>query len=153
MESILVAAGMSEAAAAATAAGISQAATVASIGTTVVGAVNQSKAYEAQAAQYEDEAETARVAALQDEVRRRQQLASVLATQQSIRAGSGGELFSGSVRNATIKAAEKDIRISQLNYLKKQRSFGLGAAQSRASASSAMVAGFGSAASQFAELE
>lgn len=111
--------------------------------------IQANKAYQAEAAQYEEQAETARVAAIQDEAARRRELAKILATQQAVRAGSGQDVFSGTgaaLRKSTIAAAERDILTAQVNYLSRQRSFGLGADQARASGTGALIGGFANAA-------
>ena len=110
--------------------------------------IQANKAYQAEAAQYEEQAETARVAAIQDEAARRRELAKILATQQAVRAGSGQDVFSGTgaaLRKSTIDAAERDILTAQVNYLSRQRSFGLGADQARASGTGALIGGFAGA--------
>lgn len=110
--------------------------------------IQANKAYQAEAAQYEEQADNARVAAIQDEAARRRELASILATQQAVRAGTGQDVFSGTgdnLRKSTIAAAERDILTAQVNYLSRQRSFGLGADQARASGTGALIGGFANA--------
>lgn len=117
--------------------------------------IQAKKAADLEAQQFEEEAENARVAGVQDETQRRRELQRVLGTQQAIRAGRGLDLFSGSskaLRKDTIDNAERDIRTSQINYLSQQRKFGLGAAQSRANGRGALISGFGSAASSLSSL-
>jgi hypothetical protein len=120
-----------------------------SAATSVVGGIASYQQGKAQAAQYEEERENARVAALQDEAQRRRELKTVLAQQQALRAGSGLTLFSGSQRNlerVTTEAAERDIRTSQVNYLNRQSRFGMAAGAARSRGTYGLVGGFGQAA-------
>jgi|GEM_PF-3386860 len=124
-------------------------AAVASASASIYGGVQANKAAKLEAAQYEDARETARVAALQDEVQKREQLQRVLGTRQAIRAGRGLDLYSGSAKAGTkevIRQAERDILTAQVNYLSQQRKFGLGASGARAAGTGALVSGFGKAA-------
>jgi len=124
-------------------------AAVVSAGAGIAGGIAQNNARKAEAAQYEEQRENARVAALQDEVQRREQLQRVLGTQQAIRAGRGMDLYSGSAKaltKETRRQAERDILTAQVNYLSQQRKFGLGASSARAAGTGALVSGFGKAA-------
>lgn len=124
-------------------------ATVVGAGASVAGGISQSKAHKATAAQYEEDRENARVAGLQDEVQKREQLKRVLGLQQAIRAGRGLDLYSGSAKaltKETTRQAERDILTAQVNYLSQQRKFGLGAAGERSAATGALIRGAGKAA-------
>jgi len=122
---------------------------VASAISSIAGGIQAKRAADTEAAQYREEADNARTAAIQDETQRRKQLQRTLATQQAIRAGSGFELFSPTFSNIqaqTTKDAESDIETAQINFMSKQGRFLLGAEGAEASGQSKMLAGFGQAA-------
>lgn len=100
-------------------------------------------------AQYEEEAANAKTAAAQDELQRRRQLDSVLASQRAIFASRGVELFGGSqqaIQAQTKKEAEEDIETSRTNYLSRSRRYGLAANQAQAQGTGALLGGVGGAA-------
>lgn len=107
--------------------------------------------YDLLAAQYEEEAANARVAAAQDELQRRRQLKATLSAQTAIRAGRGVELFGGgtgeAIRDRTIAEAEEDILTSRLNFQSRARRFDLAADKASGDATGALLGGVGNAAS------
>lgn len=123
-------------------------AAVVSAGASIAAGVQQARAAEIEARQYEDERRNAATAAEQDEAERRRELARTLAAQEAMRAGRGTELFSQNalnIRQQTIAAAEDDINTSRLNFLSRQRRYALGAQGARSSATGALIGGFADA--------
>lgn len=126
----------------------------------IAGGIQQSAAekrnaqFEAQ--QFETQQANARVAGMQDEVQRRQELQRVLATQQALRTGSGNVLMSGSARRLTgltTENAERDIQTSRLNFLQQESQFGLAASEARGrNTSGAIIKGFGQAAGSLSKI-
>lgn len=99
--------------------------------------------------QYEEESANAKTTAAQDELQRRRQLNSVLASQRAIFASRGVELFGGSqqaIQAQTKKEAEEDIETSRTNYLSRSRRYGLAANQAQAQGTGALLGGVGGAA-------
>lgn len=91
---------------------------VASAGMGVVQGIQSSKAAALEKAQYEEEAATLRVAADQEEVARRRQLESILATNETLRGARGLSFSSGSadaLRAENMRLAETDIATARLN--------------------------------------
>lgn len=106
-------------------------------------------------AQYAEEEANAKAAAAQDELQRRRQLNSVLATQRAIFAGRGTELFGGSqmkIQERTKIEAEEDIETSTLNYLSRARRYNLASGQAGAQGRQALLGGVGGAAKSLAPL-
>jgi len=100
-------------------------------------------------AQYEEEAANARTAAAQDELQRRRQLNTVLASQRAIFASRGIELFGGSqqaIQEGTKQQAEEDISTSKINILSRARRYGLAGAQAAVQGTGAFLGGVGGAA-------
>ena len=107
-------------------------------------------AAEFEAAQFREEQENARVAAMQEEVQRRRQLQRTLSSINAIRAGRGVEMFDGgsgeAIRRQVISEGEEDINTMKINYLNRARRFGLAAEESTLKGQSAMLGGVGTAA-------
>ncbi len=127
---------------------ISAAASAVSVVTSLAGGKAGQDAAKAQAAQYEEEAKNAATQAKIDEVERRKELDSLLATNRAVRAGRGIELYSdtfNNIQDVAVRDAESDIDMIQLNALNRQRRYGLGVAQAEAQGESAKLAGYGGA--------
>lgn len=134
---------------------LSAAAAAVQIGTSLMGGKQGSDAAKLQAQQLEDERRNAATQAKIDEAERRKELESVLATNQAVRAGRGIELYSDTFRNmqgVTVRDAEDDISMIQLNSLNRQRRLGLGIEQANLQASGAMLSGIGGAAGGLGKL-
>jgi hypothetical protein len=114
-------------------------------------------AAEAQAAQYAEEREAARVAATQAEAAKRREMTAVLSASDALRAGRGLDLMSGTgeaIRRETVEAGEADITTIRANDNRTGRRLGLAAntALTRGSneASTALMTGYGRAISSLA---
>lgn len=103
-----------------------------------------------EAAQFREEQENARVAAAQEEVQRRRQLARTLSSINAIRAGRGLDVFGTGTgraqREDVIKESEEDIATSRLNAMNRSRRFGLSAEQSELKGRGELLGGVGTAA-------
>lgn len=128
---------------------ISAAASAVQMVSSIAGGKQGSNSAALQAQQLEDERRNAATQAKIDEAERRKELASVLATNQAVRAGRGIELYSDTFNNlqdVAVRDAETDIGMIQLNSLNRQRRLGLGIEQANAQGASAELAGLGGAA-------
>lgn len=114
-----------------------------------VSAVGQGRAAKAASAferqQYEEEAETNRVAALEDENARRRDLRATLAAQEVYFGANGLDPNSPTalaLREETIGMAEDDISLAKLNFGNRARRNQLAAGQSAAAGRSAEIGSY-----------
>lgn len=117
----------------------------ASVGSAIMQGQAASRAANLQAQQYQEEADIARAAAVQDEANRRRALAATLATQEAIRAGRGVELYGGTgdaIRDTTTADFEADILTSRANILRKGSRYDLAASEANLYGSSARTASY-----------
>lgn len=127
---------------------ISAAASAISVVSSLAGGKAGSDAAGIQAAQLEDERANAATQAKIDEAERRKELSRVLATSTAIRSERGGDLYSDTFRNlqdVTVREAQDDIDMIQLNSLNRQRRYGLGIDAANAQGRGAMLGGVGGA--------
>jgi hypothetical protein len=115
---------------------------------TAAQAVGARRAAKFERVQYEEQAQMAKLQAEEEEAQRRQELQSVLATQEAIRAGQGLDPLSGTgqaIRRFTVGTAERDIKIGRLNALMGARRYGLAAQQAKIGGKAAFTGGLLSA--------
>ena len=96
--------------------------TAASAGGKLMAAGQQSAAAEFESQQYQQQADAARTASLQDETARRRDLTSNMETIQAIRAGRGvgsNSPTAMAIYDSTISRSEDDIAASKANYAAK----------------------------------
>lgn len=125
---------------------------IASAVSSVIGAVGSiaqghaaSRAAEAEAEQYRDEAEAARVNAVIEETDRRKELQQILATGEAVRAGRGLSLDTGSseaLRDSSEAEAERDINLIRANAFGRQRRMLLAADAASARSGTALTSGY-----------
>jgi hypothetical protein len=114
---------------------------------TSAGASKTASQFERQ--QYEEEAESNRVAAVQDENLRRRNLAATLAAQEVYFGANGldpNSPMAQALREETVGLAEDDIATAQLNFSNRRRRNQLAAAQADAAGDAAEVGGWMNAA-------
>jgi hypothetical protein len=112
--------------------------------------MQQAEAAELEKKQYEDEKKLAEAAGAQEEAQRRRVLMETLATQESIRAGRGTELFGPGYdvqRQSSIDAANDDILTIRANALGRSNRYQLGASIAGIRGRNAVTSSYGSAAS------
>lgn len=103
---------------------VSIASAVGSAGLGVVQGIQSSRAAKLEVAQHEDEARSARLAADQEELVRRRQLQTVLASNEALRGSRGLAMGTGTdlaLRQSNIDAAEDDISTGRMNRLAQAR--------------------------------
>lgn len=96
----------------------------ATAGLGIVQGIQSSRAASLEKAQFEDEAQTARLAADQEEVARRRRLAMIRSENLALRGARGLALESGSARaleEENTRAAEEDIATVRMNRLAQAR--------------------------------
>jgi hypothetical protein len=123
---------------------------VASAGLGIVQGAQASQAASLERQQFEDEAQTARLAAQQEENARRHRLAAILSENEALRGARGLSFESGSeraIREENIRAAEADIGTVRLNRLGQVRRAELGAAGARMRETGGLFSGAGAFAS------
>lgn len=127
---------------------IAAAALLAGTGTQIVGrqmaAREQSYAASVEQQQYERQAEQTRLAAVQDEAQRREELVSSLETIQAMRAGRGLSLTSPTGRaivGEAIEDSERDVGISKMNYAAREQQARTAAALSGRRRRTSLLAG------------
>ena len=117
---------------------------VGAVGSVVQGQAAQ-RAAESEAAQYRDDAETARVNAVIEETDRRKELQRVLATGEAVRAGRGLDLNTGSsdaLRSASEADASRDINVIRANAFGRQNRNLLAADAASSRGSAAATSGY-----------
>lgn len=118
--------------------------TAASTGGKLMAAGEKSAAAQFEQQQYEQQAQAARTASLQDETARRRELTSNLETIQAIRAGrnvGGSSPTAMSIYDNLINKSEDDIAASKANYAAKADLAGRAAYLSGRKASTSLLAG------------
>ena len=125
--------------------------------TSAVGSImsgrEKSAAAQFESQQYQQQADAARTAAMQDETQRRRQLTSGLETIQALRAGRGVGATSPTamaIYNTGVNQSEDDIQASRANYTQKADLASRAAYLSERRASSSLLAGYMGAASSIA---
>jgi len=117
--------------------------TAASVGGQLMAGGQKAAAAEFEAQQYQQQAQAARTAALQDETARRRDLTSNLETIQAIRAGRGagsGSPTAMAIYDSTISRSEDDIAASKANYAAKADLASRASILSQKKASSSLLA-------------
>ena len=117
---------------------------------TLASVSQQRKAFQLQAAQFEEQKEMSKLQTGADVIAREQSLFYQLATLSASTAARGGvvsqtEGTQGAFVRGEKKLAANDIRNIKLMGFTQQRNFGLSAAQARASGKSALMSGLASA--------
>lgn len=121
----------------------------AAVAISAAGAVYQGVQAQGQAdimeAQYREQAELAKISALQEEADRRERLRILLATQAAVGASSGVQLDASrsflAAKSAEIEKADRDVRNIRLFGASQQRSLFTSAKAARAEGKAAMVGG------------
>lgn len=127
-----------------TAAVIALAGVALSAGATVYQGIAANKAGQLEAAQYEENAKASELAAEQDAIARRRDLARTIAAQQALRAGAGVDIRSPTglaIEEASRQETESDILSSRYNYLSEAGRYRLAAKQARKSGKASLYGG------------
>jgi len=124
---------------------------IASVGLSLLGAQAQRKAYQAEAAAYNEQADMAGIQSDQQEISRREQLRRQLASLGTSMSAQGVALGTSpsveALERGEVKIASSDISSIRLMGLSNRRKYGLSAAGSMASAKAATIGSMANAGS------
>jgi hypothetical protein len=121
---------------------------IAGAGTAYVSGQQAQAGARAEAAQFAEEREAARVAAVQEIAAKRRDLNRTLSAIDNLRAGRGLDLMSATgdaIRRESIEAAEADIDTIAANTNRRQRRLGMSAGAALDRGDAAVMAGYGQA--------